>query len=269
MTGPASGGRPPFSGAQRLADDTRRRFLAAIVARVPLERLVEVHLFPPIRQGGVETGVAVVAALPEETADAGAADAGAADAGTAEAPLASLGVTADAGEAADTPESGEAGVDAEACDPTNDAADAPTSEEEVPSEEAPNEPPPLEAPPVAVETVADAPDVDTLRAEAAAHEAGGPYDTTAASDALEEDDVLPPTTARARHTVFTGRYRLTLKGPDRGKWDADVVESAVAPLVTVEAVVRGVQRRAGDTADPERLGPDLVARILGPTPNAP
>ncbi|AHG90364.1 hypothetical protein J421_2827 [Gemmatirosa kalamazoonensis] len=248
MTGPASGGRPPFSGAQRLADDTRRRFLAAIVARVPLERLVEVHLFPPIRQGGVETGVAVVAALPEET--------GAAEADTP----------------AETAESDAAGVAAEACDPTDDAAVAPTSEDGVPADEAPNEAAPLEASPVAdvpvaVEPVADA--SDTLRVEAAAHELGGPYDTTRASDALEEDDVLPPTPARARHTVFTGRYRLTLKGPDRGKWDADVVESAVAPLVTVEAVVRGVQRRAGDTADPDRLGPDLVARILGPAPNAP
>jgi len=63
--------------------------------------------------------------------------------------------------------------------------------------------------------------------------------------------------------VFTGRYRLTIKGPDRGKWDADVVEEADAPLVTVEAVVRGVQRRAGDAAGPERLDADGVRRLVG------
>jgi len=86
------------------------------------------------------------------------------------------------------------------------------------------------------------------------------------SDPPEAD--VPQPAAPVRHTVFTARYRVAIKGPDRGKWDADVVEEADAPLVTVEAVVRGVQRRAGDTADPDRLGPELVARLLG-VPNAP
>ncbi len=128
--------RGPQSGASRLADDTRRRFVAAIVAHVPLDRIVELYLFPPMRQGGVETGVAVVASRPAD-------------------------------------------------------ADG------------------------------------------------------------------------ARHTVFMARYRLTIRGPERGTWDADVVEEADAPLVTVEAVVRGVQRRAGDAADAERLGAEAVRRLLG------
>jgi hypothetical protein len=64
-----------------------------------------------------------------------------------------------------------------------------------------------------------------------------------------------------RHTIFTARYRLTLKGPDRGRWVMDVVEEADAPLVTVAAVVRGVQRRAGDAADAERLAAADVAAI--------
>jgi len=46
-------------------DDTRARFLSAIVAQLGAERIVELHLFSPIRQGTMETGVAVVAALPD------------------------------------------------------------------------------------------------------------------------------------------------------------------------------------------------------------
>jgi hypothetical protein len=52
-----------------------------------------------------------------------------------------------------------------------------------------------------------------------------------------------------------------VKGPDRGRWDVDVVEEADATLATVEAVVRGVQRRAGDVGDPERLDADAIARL--------
>jgi hypothetical protein len=59
--------------------------------------------------------------------------------------------------------------------------------------------------------------------------------------------------AQQRHTVFTAQYRLTLKGAERGKWEFDVVADADAPLVAVDTVVRGVQRRAGDDEEPERL----------------
>lgn len=109
--------------------DTQLRFLRAIAAQVPPERVVEVHLFPALRQGPIETGVAVVA----ETG----------------APLAS----------------GEPG----------------------------------------------------------------------------------------KHVVYSARYRHTIKGPDRGKWEADVTAEADAPLVTVEAVVRGVRDRAGESGEPQRL----------------
>lgn len=58
-------------------DDTRERFLNAIVDRLGAERIVELHLFSPIRQGVMETGVAVVAALPdlEPEAEPGEAEA--------------------------------------------------------------------------------------------------------------------------------------------------------------------------------------------------
>lgn len=118
-----------------LAADARERFLLAIAEAVPPERLAELHFFPPIRQGAVETGVAVVAAEPEDP-------------------------------------------------------------------------------------------------------------------------------ARTRHVVFSARYRWTRKGPDRGKWEHEVVAEADAPLVTVEAVVQGVRARANEAAEPERMsGDDARARI--------
>ncbi len=113
--------------------DPQTRFLREIAARVPVERVSEVHLFAPMRQGGLETGVAVVAVASE--------------------------------------------------------------------------------------------------------------------------------TGEARHTVYTATYRLTLKGPERGRWEAAMTPEAEAPLLTVGAVVRGVLRRAGDEGDSERFsGAELAAR---------
>jgi hypothetical protein len=125
--------------------ETRERFLVAIAEQIASERIAEIHFFKPIKQGGVESGVAVVALT--------------------------------------MPHDGQA---AEAEEP-----------------------------------------------------ASGP-----------------------RHTVLTAHYRLTLKGLDRGKWQVTVVEEADAPLLTVETVVRGVQRRAGDLDDPERMEGDAVREAL-------
>jgi hypothetical protein len=206
---------------RRLAEETRERFLREIVARVPLDRLETVHLFPPIRQGGQESGVAVVTAglppapapeavagapvgevIPDETVD-GAPD--------APAPALADATSADP-------------IGEPACDPTEGAA-------------GPSLPP---------ENAVDGADAGGAGASAdgGAVESGG------------------SATRPRRHTVFMARYRLTLKGPERGRWEADVVEEADAPLVTVDAVVRGVQRRAGDEADPERLDAAAVARLV-------
>jgi hypothetical protein len=129
-----------------LLTETRERFLQAIAAQVPVEQIAEIHFFQPIRQGGVESGVAVVAAWPVVASDATPRDAG---------------------------------------------------------------------------------------------------------DERE-----------ARPVVYTARYRLTLKGPDRGKWEASVVAEADAPLITVDAVVRGVQRRSGDADVATRMEGDDVRAIL-------
>ncbi|HZO18780.1 MAG TPA: hypothetical protein VFB46_07335 [Gemmatimonadaceae bacterium] len=126
-----------------MSDETRRRFLLAIGERVPPDRVEEVRLFRPIRQGGQETGAAVVAVEPEPPAEG-----------------------ADGG--------------------------------------------------------------------------NGP----------------------SRHIVYSARYRLVLKGPDRGRWEASVTAEADAPLATVEAVVRGVLRRAGEDEDPERLTGEMFREAL-------
>lgn len=120
-----------------LASNARERFLLAIADVVAVERLAELHIFPPMRQGPMETGVAVIAAEPE----------------------------------------------------------------------------------------------------------------------IAEE-------GRDRHVVFSARYRWTRKGPDRGKWESEVVAEADAPLVTVEAVVKGVQARANDIAEPDRLSGDEARALI-------
>ena len=166
-----------------MTDETRARFLTAIAAQLPIERIVEIHLFGAIRQGGMESGVAVVAV-----------------------------------------ERPDAGVDAE---PASDAED--------------------------IEVTADVGD-DEADAEAA--------DVNADADAADLEADVAPRPAPRRYTVFSARYRHTLKGPDRGKWETSVTEEADAPLLTVDAVVRGVQRRSGDVDEIVRLtGDELRAAV--------
>ena len=79
-------------------------------------------------------------------------------------------------------------------------------------------------------------------------------------DATVQEEL--PLVPHDRKVVYTARYRLTLKGPDRGKWEFTMHPEADAPLVTVDAVVRGVQRRSGDTEDPVRLTGEEVRNVL-------
>ena len=148
-----------------LLPETRERFLLAITQQVPAERIAEIHFFAPIRQGGVESGVAVVAAWPES------------------------GVTVDQAPA----------------------------------------------------------DTETL--------------TTDAASNVEAQEQPSP---KGKPVVYTARYRLILKGPDRGKWEASVTAEADAPLVSVDAVVRGVQRRAGDVEEATRMeGSEIRESLKG------
>jgi len=135
-----------------LASDARERFLLDIAAVVPPERVAEIHFFPPMRQGQIEAGIAVIAALP-------------------------LGATS-----------------------------------------------------------LDATDLDLVEGAAIS----------------------------ARHVVYSARYRWTRKGPDRGKWESEIVAEADAPLLTVDAVVQGVRARADGPVDVERVeGAAARAMIAG------
>lgn len=150
--------------------ETTERFLKDIADRIGVEAVDEVRLFPPLRQAGIETGVAVVAAipLPPDPEQASAA--------------------------ADPPEA-----------LTESAGD-----EFLPIEE-------------------------------------------------EDREIIVH-----RHTVFTARYRHTLKGADRGKWEMEMRAEADAPLVTLDAVVRGVSKRAGEQFEPERLSASEFRAIVAP-----
>ncbi len=65
-----------------------------------------------------------------------------------------------------------------------------------------------------------------------------------------------------RHTIYTARYRLVVKGPDRCRWEFECVAEADAPLITVEMVVRGVQRRSGELDEPVRYDAAALTHVL-------
>jgi hypothetical protein len=134
-------------------NDTRRRFLREIAGKVDTERVVEVHLFQPLRHDGRETGVAVVAVTP----------------------------------------------------PPEDVSGG------------------------------EIPDVETSE-------------------------------SWNRLIVYRAMYRLAFKGPDRGKWELELVAEADAPLLAVEDVVSGVHRRTGEEIAPERLSGEAFRAALHEEP---
>ena len=152
-------------------NEVRERFLKAILERLPVERIAEIHFFPSIRQGPIETGVAVIGAYPE---------------------------------------------------PQHLAAVAA-----------------IESEGAAIE-----PDDAAIEPEHAA---------------IEPEHV-------ERHVIHTASYRWTRKGPDRGKWEVDVIAQADAPLPTVDVVVRGVQERSGDAIESQRItAVELMAIVHEPS----
>jgi hypothetical protein len=157
------------------------RFLAAIAERIAPDRVQALYLFAPIRQGAVETGVAVLACEPERPQNDVTAD----------------GVTADSVTADSVPDDGVSpGVPA----------------------------PEFESAPV-------------------------PMDLRIAVP-------IP------RPVVITARYRHTLKGADRGKWEFEIHEQADAPLATLERVMQGVQQRLDEQNEPELLDADVLRVAL-------
>jgi hypothetical protein len=72
----------------------------------------------------------------------------------------------------------------------------------------------------------------------------------------------PPGDQHGRLSILTAHFRHTVKGPDRGKWEFSLVHDADAPIETVENVVRGVARRAGEDGEPELLSGDDFQRAI-------
>jgi hypothetical protein len=71
-----------------------------------------------------------------------------------------------------------------------------------------------------------------------------------------------PASEHSRLSIHTAHFRHTVKGPDRGTWEFTMVHDADAPIETVESVVRGVARRAGEDGEPELLSGDDFHRAI-------
>jgi hypothetical protein len=196
-----------------MTDETRTRFLVAIAKQIPAERVIEVHLFPPMKQGGAESGVAVIAVerVPEPSFDV--------DGGYVP--------PSDVAEPAEIETRATVAVHDQLADETAFVSDETLDE-----------------------TAADAP--SDVGPEIAADEELPVVEYSVPS--IE----LPP----SRYIVYSARYRHTLKGIDRGKWEVSVTDEADAPLLTIDAVVRGVQRRSGDADDTLRLSGDEFRAAL-------
>jgi hypothetical protein len=168
------------------------RFMREIITRIPIERVTELRLFPVMRHGGSETGVAVVASEPDDVVGDGTLTA--ASRGGAEGAEQVVGGG-----------SGMAGED--------------------------------------------------IRDEA------GDDDQGVAEGNLPADRAA---SANRRHVIYSARYRLLLKGAERGKWEFELTAEADAPLATVDSVVRGVLRRTGDevSGEPERLTAAAIRDVL-------
>ncbi len=217
--------------------EVAERFLRAVVASVPLDQIEELHLFSPLRQGTVETGIAVLAArVPLAVVEP-----------VAEAPVVSdapeLGL--DEETAADAGENDAGETDATAVDAIDEALDADER----------------------LTVVLDDSDMVSpyaLEAELT-DDVAATLDEVSAEESDEAEAIIEPPAPKerpVRHTVYTARYRYVIKGPERGKWESNVKAEAEAPLITVETVVRGVQRRAGEDSEIVRYSAAQIARAL-------
>jgi hypothetical protein len=74
----------------------------------------------------------------------------------------------------------------------------------------------------------------------------------------DDDELVEGAFISSRHVVYSARYRWTRKGPERGRWESEIIAEADAPLLTVEAVVKGVMARASETFETERVDGETV-----------
>lgn len=260
-------------------NDTTRRFLNAVLERVNESRIVEVRLFPAIRQGGIESGIAVFAVEPEPAVPPAdpidltdltddlppELDASAGDelevaiehpmdvvieaANDIEVDSESLHRVA----ALHVP--GDAEIDA-----VSDATDREATRE-VAAEGVSD---------LGVAPVADASDVAVERsavsivADALDVLDAGAEETIALDDilALPSPGGTPDVVGPHRLEILCARYKLVFKGPERGKWDLEIMHQADAPLDTLDRVISGVVRRAGEESEPERFSRESLRTSL-------
>ena len=267
--------------------ETRERFLKAILTQLPVDRMRELYVFQPIKHGGMESGVAVIAAYPEEAPAApsgvGSEESGAAPAAPAvpsgvgggetgvslppEAAVPKAVESPDAATAADT----DSAVGSDVAAIEHDTIAAAEADDRADVE-------PVDAPPTEdlVEVTGEGADATACETPVQGGEdevvATEPVGDAATGDAASGDVAVAPDsqlpTPDEKYTVYTARYRLVLKGPDRGKWEASVVAEADAPLISIESVVRGVQRRAGDVEGPDHMTADDIRAALRLGPRA-
>jgi hypothetical protein len=244
--------------------ETQERFLRSVLTRVPLDDIVELHLFPPIRRGTMETGVAVIATLlppvPLAVVDA-------------DAP-----VSADPNtDALDTVPADVNTTDQRATDDTATDDDA-TDDDAAAVIQAADGAAPMVAAHDTENTGTEAGEDDEspyADEPVAATGRRGESDHAHADMQLVDDDASgleateSPAAPAPRLRILTAAYRHTVKGIDRGKWVVDVQEEADAPLAAVEAVLRGVRQRSTEPADPELVSPQTLAALLAPTRVAP
>lgn len=58
-----------------------------------------------------------------------------------------------------------------------------------------------------------------------------------------------------RRRIYTARYVHTIKGKERGKFSATIQEVGSGPVEALDALIRGVEKRADDEM-PARIEPD-------------
>jgi hypothetical protein len=86
-------------------------------------------------------------------------------------------------------------------------------------------------------------------------ELGVESDVEAVIPVVVDGDTAPPKPHfdpdTLRYEILSARYKLVIKGTERGAWEAEVRHEADAPLDTIDRVVRGVALRTGEDGEPE------------------
>ena len=257
-------------------NDTTRRFLNAVLERVTESRIVELRLFPAIRQGGIESGIAVLAVEPEPelpptepveltdyVEDVPEVEAAATD---------EVEVAIEHPADVEVEATAEVEIDAESLhrvsgshaaeDDIDEASDGDASDRETTLAVSAEGIVDVEVPLPSDDGEAEVERAPAILADDAFAEE--PVETVALGDilALPEPDSAAGSNGPKRLAILCARYKLIFKGPERGKWDLEIMHQADAPLDTLDRVISGVVRRAGEESEPERFSRESLRSSL-------